>query len=68
MKVERECGYQWESLEPCSKPGFHRCGLYAGHPTPHQCICFEKLNVGQAWEIGSSIDHKTGKMRERGQP
>ena len=55
----RTCGFKWESGNK-----FHNCEHAVKHTSPHRCEnCGEELNVGASWEIGSSIDHATGKPK-----
>ncbi len=59
----RTCGFKWESGNVCEAE-FHTCEHAVKHTSPHRCgDCGEELKVGGKWEIGSSIDHATGKPK-----
>ncbi len=64
----RTCGFKWESGNICEEE-FHTCMHPVKHTGPHYCgSCGEQLRVGASWEIGSSIDHRTGERKKRAAP
>ncbi len=58
----KPCRFKWESEECCNLP-FHECIKEVHTEGPHVCVCGERLKLGAAWEVGSSINHRTGERR-----